>query len=201
MSINPEVLQRIALSAESVPGPQLLPWPMPGRLDAITSFSTYAEWQDFFLRLDIAQGVPLIVTAKYNRALKLHLLAWIDFDIIKAGELVALTTLELALKDRYGDKVKDKRGNISFDRLLRYMVETDGLTDEILPMQRRCGLGSIVKRLTGEARPSLADLRNDLAHGYPFDGLPSSGLLEVVRDLIDYAYRGMIAEHSALPRF
>jgi hypothetical protein len=67
-------------------------------------------------------------------------------------------------------------------------------------MQRRCGLGSIVKRVTGEVKPSLADLRNDPAHGYPFDGLPSSGLLEVVRDLIDYAYRDMIAEYSALSR-
>lgn len=198
MRLDPETIQRVALSARCVPGPQLLPWPMPGRLDAMISFSTYVEWQDFFLRLDLAQGIPMIVTAKYGRALKLHLLAWIDFDIIKAGEIVALTTLELALKDRYGDKVKDKRGNISFDRSLRYMVEADGLTDEKLPMQRRCGLGSIVKRLTGEIRPTLANLRNDLAHGYPFDGLPSSGLLEVVRDLIDYAYRGMIAEYATL---
>ena len=200
MTLDPETLQRIVPSAERVPGPRLLPWPMPGRLDAMISFSTYAEWQDFFLRLGLAQGIPMIVTAKYDRALKLHLLAWIDFDIIKAGEIVALTTLELALKDRYGDKVKDKRGNISLDRLLRYMVEADDLTDDKLPMQRRCGLGSIVKRLTGEVRPALANLRNDLAHGYPFDGLPSSGLLEVVRDLIDYAYRNMIAEYAVLPR-
>ena len=200
MTLDPETLQRIVLSAERVPGPRLLPWPMPGRLDAMISFSTYAEWQDFFLRLSLAQGIPMIVTAKYDRALKLHLLAWIDFDIIKAGEIVALTTLELALKDRYGDKVKDKRGNISLDRLLRYMVEADDLTDDKLPMQRRCGLGSIVKRLNGEVRPTLANLRNDLAHGYPFDGLPSSGLLEVVRDLIDYAYRNMIAEYAVLPR-
>jgi hypothetical protein len=200
MSLVPETLQNVALAAERVPGPRLLPWPMPGRLDAMISFSTYAEWQAFFLRLELAPGIPMIVTAKYDRALKLHLLAWIDFDIIKAGEIVALSTLELTLKDRYGNKVKDKRGNISFDRLLRYMVEGDDLTDDRLPMQRRCGLGSIVKRLTGEVKPSLANLRNDLAHGYPFDGLPSSGLLEVVRDLIDYAYRDMIAEYAALPR-
>jgi hypothetical protein len=63
---------------------------MPGRLDGMVSFSTYAEWQDFFLQLDLTQGVPTIVTAKYNRALKLHPLSWIDFDIIKAGEIAAL---------------------------------------------------------------------------------------------------------------
>ena len=162
----------------------------------MVSFSNYAEWQDFFLGLDLAQGAPAIVTAKYNRALKLHLLSWIDIDIIKAGEITALTTLELALKDRYGDKLrKDRNGNISFNRLLRYMVERDDLTDEKLKICRRCGLGSVVKRLTGENEPSLADIRNNLAHGYPFDGLPQSGLLEVVRDLIEYAYRHMIVEH------
>jgi hypothetical protein len=170
---------------------------MPGRLDALVSFSTYAEWQKFFLRLDLAPGIPMIVTAKYDRALKLHLLSWIDFDIIKAGEIAALTTLELALKDRYGDQVRDRNGNIVFDRLLRFMVERDDLTDLKLPIQQRCSLGSVVMRLTGEAKPTLATMRNDLAHGYPFDGLPSSGLLEVVRDLINYAYRDMIAEHAA----
>ncbi len=41
-------------------------------------------------------------------------------------------------------RLKDRRGNILFDRLLRYMVERDDLTDEKLPMQQRCGLGSIV---------------------------------------------------------
>jgi hypothetical protein len=59
---------------------------------------------------------------------------------VKAGEIVALTTLELALKNRYGDKVKDRRGNILFDRLPRYMVEHDDLTDDKLPVQQRCGV-------------------------------------------------------------
>jgi hypothetical protein len=163
----------------------------------MVTFSRYAEWQAFFQRFELAPGIPLIVTAKYDRALKLYLLAWIDIDIIKAGEIVALTTLELALKDRYGEKVKDRRGNILFDRLLRYMVERDGLTDEKLPMQRRCRLGSIVSRLSGEATPTLANIRNNLAHGYPFDGLPWSGLLEMVNNLIEYAYRDVILEHSA----
>jgi hypothetical protein len=199
LSLDAEAIQRVATAAERVPGPRLFPWPMRGRLDGMVSFSTYAEWQDFFLQLDLTQGVPAIVTAKYDRALKLHLLSWIDFDIIKAGEIAALTTLELALKNRYGDKVvKDRHGNISFNRLLRYMVDRDDLTDEKLKICRRCGLGSVTTRLTGEIRPILADIRNDLAHGYPFDGLPQSGLLEVVRDLIEYAYRDMIVEHPAL---
>jgi hypothetical protein len=55
-------------------------------------------------------------------------------------------------------------------------------------MLRRSG-GSAIGLLTGQTKPSLASIRNDLAHGYPFDGFPYAGLLELVRDLIDYAYR------------
>jgi hypothetical protein len=142
---------------------------------------------------------------KYERAFKLYLLAWIDFDLIKASELVALTTLELALTDRYGEsknkQVRDRLGNISFPLLLRYMVEGDKRIDELLPVNRRCGLGSVVRLLTGEIRPTLAEIRNELAHGYLFDGLPRAGLLEVIRDLIEYAYRGMIAEVPGTTRY
>lgn len=51
--------------------------------------------------------------------------------------------------------------------------------------------------LTGR-KPRLADVRNDLAHGFPFDGIPTAGLFELVRDLIEYAYRNMIAEALSL---
>jgi len=198
MSLSDKTIHTLAMTAERIPGPRTIPWPMRGRLDALVSFATYAEWQAFFLPLELRPGIPEIVITHFDRALKLHLLAWIDLDIIKAGELVAMATLELALKDRYGDKVKDKRGNIQLDRLLRYMVEHDDLLDEKLPIQRRCGTGSIVARLTGESKPTLANIRNDLAHGYPFDALPWAGLLEVVRDLIEYSYRSMIAEYATL---
>jgi hypothetical protein len=43
--------------------------------------------------------------------------------------------------------------------------------------------------LNGKTHPGLAEIRNQLAHGYPFDGLAYAGLLELVRDLIEYAYR------------
>ncbi len=166
---------------------------MPGNLGGWLTFDTFAMWREFVLHFSLRGGIPEIVTAKFDRAHKLHVLAWVDFDLIKAGELIALTTLELALKDCYGDKVKDKRGNISFARSLRYMVKGDGLTDDLVPMNRRCGpQATVVGRLIGTVKPSLADIRNDLAHGYPFDGWPHSGLLELVRDLIEYAYRDMI---------
>jgi hypothetical protein len=69
------------------------------------------------------------------------------------------------------------------------MVEHDGLTEEKVPMNRRCGRNSkVIGLLTGETRPTLAKIRNNLMHGAPFDD-PQAGLLELVRDLIDYAYR------------
>jgi hypothetical protein len=52
-----------------------------------------------------------------------------------------------------------------------------------LLVNRRCG-GTVVELLTSKRKPSLAQIRNDLAHGYPFDGSPWGGLLELVRDLI-----------------
>jgi hypothetical protein len=49
----------------------------------------------------------------------------------------------------------------------------------------------------GEA--SLAEIRNKQAHGDPFDGLAYGGLLELVRDLIAYAYRDFIRDGQRGP--
>jgi hypothetical protein len=182
-------IETISIAAERIPGPLIVPWPERGRPDAFRTFPTFSAWRDFVLELRLRDTLPQIVTAKYQRALKLHLMVWIDFDLIKVGEMVALTTLELALKDRYGQHVKkNKRGEWRFADLLRYMVEGDGLTEANFAMSRRYG-GTIVPLLTGKQVPSLADIRNSSAHGDPFDGFPWSGLLELVRDLIEYAYR------------
>jgi hypothetical protein len=161
-------------------------------------FENFAKWRRFVLARSLSQVVPQIVTLKFERAQKLYLIAWIDFDLIKAGELVALTALELALKDCYGNKVEARAR--SLNGLLRYMVEKVGLTDEQIPMCAKSG-GTAARSLyetedsrkdrkaTGVAAPmTLAEIRNALAHGYPFDGFPWGGLLELVRDLITYAY-------------
>lgn len=189
MPLTRQFLDAVAAATDDSSGPLILPWPMPENLAGFVSFANFADWRDFVLQFSLRDTIPQIVSAKFERAQKLYVLTWIDFDLIKAGELVALTALELALKDRYGDKVKDKKGNINFARLLNYMAKHDGLTDETFPMNRRCGGGSVVDLLVGKRNPSLADIRNDMAHGHPFDGLPWSGLLELVRDLIEHAYR------------
>lgn len=198
MGLTTEFLDAVARGAERLAGPLTMPW--PGNLGGLVEFPTFAAWREFILQFGLRDGVPDIVTAKFARAHKLYVLTWLDFDLIKAGELVAFTALELALKDRYGhaNKVKNKRGDTSFALTLRYMVEDDGLTDDLLPMNRRCGPPStIVGFLTGTATPSLAEIRNGSAHGYPLDAFPRSGLLELIRDLIEYAYRDMIAAAAA----
>jgi hypothetical protein len=68
------------------------------------------------------------------------------------------------------------------------MVNKDALTNDKLPCARKYG-GMVIGFVTGASKPSLIDRRNELAHGYPFDGAPTSGLLELIRDLIEYAYR------------
>jgi len=173
--------------------PLVLPWPTPGCPGGLRVFSTAAEWRDFVSSLSLRPGIPEIVAARFRLARKVYFLAWLDFDLIKAGELVALTTLELALKDRYGKKYRyatKYKKPPPLQALLEDMCR-DGLTDEKIPMVRRCG-GSVIPLLSGDREPSLADIRNKQAHGDPFDGLPCAGLLELVRDLIEYAYRDMV---------
>jgi hypothetical protein len=213
MPLPPDYLDAIAVARNPSWGPLVTPWPMPGNIGGLVSFATFGQWRSFVLGLSPRRTIPEVVLRKFERAQKLHILAWVDFDLMKAGELVGMTALELALTDRYANPEKQRRRklvarkaetenrNISkgekswaervfFADLLKYMVESDGLTEEQVPMNERCGAPStVIGRLTGETEPSLSDLRNDAAHGAPIDGFPQSGLLELVRDLIDYAYR------------
>ncbi len=187
--------------------PLLLPWPVPGRSGGFIQFDDAEQWRAFVASLALNPLIPQIVQAKYARAQKFYLVGWIDLDLAKAGELVALTALELALNDRYGADVKPlPRKQLdpstapmatpprrSFNVLLKHMVTKDGLTDGQIPMIARC-VSTAIGQLTGETKPTLADRRNALAHGDPIDGLPTGGLLELVWDLIGFAYRHYLAE-------
>jgi len=174
--------------------PLMLPWPQDGVPAGWLSMATHEAWREFVLSLSLPAGIPDIVMAKFQRAQMLYFLAWLYPDLIKAGELVGLTTLELAVRDCYGNKVQGRgKSKPTFAALLGYMPN-DGLTDEKIPMVRRSG-GTAIGFVTGECKPSLAERRNLLAHGDPFDGFPCGGLLELVRDLIVYAYRASIPTH------
>ena len=174
--------------------PLMLPWPQDGVPAGWLSMATPEAWREFVLSLSLPVGIPDIVMAKFQRAQMLYFLAWLYPDLIKAGELVGLTTLELAVRDCYGNKVQGRgKSKPTFAALLEYMPN-DGLTDEKIPMVRRSG-GTAIGFVTGESKPSLAERRNLLAHGDPFDAFPCGGLLELVRDLIVYAYRASIPTH------
>lgn len=175
--------------------PVLLAWPTPGNPGGFVRFEKATDWRDFVEDLGVDTRIPHIVRAKFARAQTLYMLGWVDFSVVKAGELAALIALELAVMDRYGDRIS--KGKRTFAALLKYMVDSDGLTDAQIPMVARCG-GTAVGQLTGETRPTLAERRNTLAHGDPFEGLPTGGLLELVRDLINFAYRDYIAEAASL---
>jgi hypothetical protein len=191
----------------------VLIWPAPGNPIAFWYFNTPEEWRAFVATLSLDPRIPDIVRLKFQRAQKLFLLGWIDSDLIKGAELVALTTLELSLKDRFGHvvpRLPTKKVDptsveamtaqpirYSFKALLRHLVETEGLTDAQIPMIARCG-GMAIGQLTGTTKPTLEERRNAMAHGDPFDGLPTSGLIELVRDLIMFAYRHYLAKHPTV---
>ncbi len=175
--------------------PVLLAWPTPGNPGGFLQFDKAADWRDFVESLGIDARFPDIVRVKFARAQTLYMLGWVDFSVVKAGELGALIALELALMDRYGGRISKNKRN--FAALLKYMVDSDGLSDAQIPMVTRCG-GTAIGQLTGETRPTLAERRNTLAHGDPFDGLPTGGLLELVRNLINFAYRHYIAEAARM---
>ena len=175
--------------------PLIIPWPSPGLPGGFLQFDDPEAWRSFIVNLGIDDRVPDIVRAKFARAQTLYLMGWINLDVLKAGELAALIALELTLMDRYGDQIPKKKR--SFATLLNHMADVDGLTDGDIPMIVRTG-GTAIGFVTGQATPSLSQRRNSMAHGDPFDGLPVGGLLELVRDLINYAYRDFIA--NAPPR-
>lgn len=84
-----------------------------------------------------------------------------------------------------------------FDLGLIKAAELAALIALELAVMDRYG-GKAIGQLTGDTRPTLAERRNKLAHGDPFDGPPTGGLLELVRDLINFAYRDYIAEAASL---
>lgn len=187
--MNSDFIDAIETAATRIPGPLLVPWPMPGNLGGFISFDTFSQWRRFALQFRLRDGIPEIVARRFDRAHKLLLLAWIDADLIKAAELHALATLELALKDRIGPQAKKAYGNMHFGHLLKYLPEHDGLTDKLVGINIRCQGGTVIGLLDGTRDPDLADIRNDLAHGYPLGDAPVAGLFELARDLIEYAYR------------
>lgn len=124
--------------------PLVLHWPEAGAPGGLVTFEDASSWRDDVAGLSLSPLVPAIVGLKYARAQKLYLLGWIDTDLIEAGELVAVTAIELAVTDRYGHLFPKRRRSLSV--LLRHMVKGDGLTDAAIP--NRPWPGAAIKPLT-----------------------------------------------------
>ncbi|TWC77162.1 hypothetical protein FB593_11824 [Rhizobium sp. SJZ105] len=196
------MIEADVLDGAKMAAPFYVPWPIEGNPGAILAFTTPDEWLAFLRERDLHNDVPQIVSNKYARAQRLYALSWLDLDLMKAAELVAITALEAALKERFAGVSRKERPMLG--GLLRHLVLSDGLGNTELPFTRRYGgkaadllYESEATRKEREAQgrsaqPTLLSIRNGLAHGDPFDGLPWSGLLELIRDLIEYVYRDMI---------
>lgn len=207
MLLMSDKLNAACMVVDRASEPLTIRWPARGNLVTnFIQFSNFAKWRHFMLQFSVNDSIPNVVANKFERAQKLYILGWIDGELIKVGEMAAMTALELGLRDRFGAKM--------LGRLLQHLVENDGLTDEHLPIFRRYG-GCIVSNLyePDEARNErkalnknnpnkvgppmvLAEIRNALAHGDPFEGAEWPGLLELVRDLLNYAYRDWITESA-----
>ena len=190
-------LDLFTLNTDRSTDPLILPWLGSSSPIEPHTFSDLSVWRNFIENLSLTCQLPQFVAEKFARAQRLYFLGWIDQNMIKAGELVAFVTLELALRDSYPlvYQQKDKKGNLKSAGLkdgLKYMVEVDGLTDDKMPSYQKYGwpcVANLYKDKRKDSRMTLVWVRNSLAHGDPFDSLPWSGLLEIVRDLIDYMYR------------
>jgi hypothetical protein len=215
MTVTTDFLTALAFAADKLPGSRTLPWPSPQQPGGFITFADFGEWQGVVLGFRLSPGIPQNMVDLFDRALKLYLAAWLDFDLVTAGEMAAFAALEHSLRDcylgdfraRHTEKVvarakSEKRlptlkenfepKNVSLFALIEHMHRRDGLTDDLLPCVRKYG-SSVMKLFTDEADPNLADMRNVRAHGHPFGSGYMSGLLELVRDLIEYAYRDRIS--------
>lgn len=126
---------------------------------------------------------PEAIARGYARALRVLYLAWLDASVIKLAELAVLASLESAIAIRYHKRFK------GLETALAYLIQHGGVNDANLRVVRECG-GSVVANLLKASRggPALSEVRNQLAHGDPFETLPRAGLFEVVRDLTDFMY-------------
>jgi hypothetical protein len=164
--------------------PVLLAWPTQGNAGGFLQSEKAVDWRAFVDSLGIDARIR--DRARQVRKGADAVFAWLGgLQRPQSGRTRWLDPLELALMDRYGGSLSKNKRN--FSALLKYMVDCDGLTDAQIPMVVGCG-GTALGQLTGDTHPTVAERRNALAHGDPFDGLPTGGLLELVKDLINFGY-------------
>lgn len=199
MPTNP-ALSPLAEKLRRQKGVLAIPWPDRDLVPAWRAFKSFDDWYAFVDDLSLNAYTPLKLAERWTRVQTAYLFAWLSPDHLIAADLLTFTALEYAVVDRYGHltqprqvydpKKPDKLMRTSFGKALDYIVTGDGLTDAALPFSQKYG-GEVTRRLVHKrpVKPTLPDIRNRLAHGEPLEPGPTAGLPELVRDLIDYAYR------------
>ena len=192
--------------------PFTIPWiHTPRTPSGLRSFSDFREWAAYVESLDLHPNVWVQTRHRWSRVLKIYILAWLDIDLIKAGELAALTALEMALKERYGShyakRPQDLEHPPSLRVLFKHLVERDGLTNDNIPIAKMWDTDMVARlyerdvdrrerreKQIGVSPPiTIESIRNTAAHGDPFDTMPWGALLEVLKDLIHYADRDRLS--------
>ncbi len=191
--------------------PFAIPWiHTPQTPSGLRIFHNFQEWEAYVESLDLHPNVWGQTRHRWSRVLKIYLLSWLDVDLIKAGELAALATLEMALKERYGlhfaKRSQDLEHPPSLRMLFKHLVENDGLTNDDIPIAKMWNTDMVTrlyerdadrrerhKNQAGVSPPiTIESIRNTAAHGNPFETTPWGALLEVLRDLIHYADRDRV---------
>ncbi len=175
----------------------------PGGL-GLLEFSHITDWRDHLLGLKIRSAkVPTIHAEAYHAALRMMLLAWVEYPVSKMAELQALRSLESALIGAYKDRLKSKnsKSRAHFSNLVEFAVETDGLPETFA--LKRVADGRVVYKVEKKdqwkyAEWTLPSIRNALAHGDLFKNLPWNGLFEAVREVMEHAYRNRSLTQTGL---
>ena len=163
-----------------------------GRPDKLfLEFHHITKWCDYLFSLQIRSAkVPAIHADAYHVALRILLLAWADASLIKPAELQALRSLESALRGVYFHVLFERR-RASRPKLVPEKFRP-GLGDFLDYMAAHDDLDTALHNESKKtARNPLSVIRNGLAHGDPFNGLPWAGLLQSVRDVMEHAYRNI----------
>jgi hypothetical protein len=185
---------------------------------AILPFANVCEWRDYLLTLQIrSNGIPSIYVDKFNIALRILFLAWVDANIIKAAELQALLSMECALHGAYfrvlfndeqekrtalRGKCTKNREFCTFNNYCKPINDTSfypGLCRYLDYMVAHDDLPRIYHSKEKKNDCSaLYIIRNYLGHGATQSNLPWGGLVDVIREVIEHAYRNHPEHDSGL---
>jgi hypothetical protein len=167
--------------------------PTSGSPASIRQFTELSDWRQHVQGLSLRGNVPVEFRQKYDRALRLLFMAWLDETVIKIAELAALATLEGAIKMKFQKEQFKGKGLAA---ALKHLLENTDISDADLPIWKETG-GAVIDNIWVDGKDkskksrlylTLNKIRNRTAHGDPFEEIPWGGIFEVVRDLIDYMY-------------